>query len=147
MYLELFAQETEAQFPYTSGKGSSGHCLYNPMNGKIKVQTYTNVPRYSAAQLKAAIAKQPVAVTIEADQSVFQMYTSGVLNSSKCGTSLDHAVGAVGYGTEGGQEYYIVRNSWGPTWGDAGYLKIATVESGPGICGIQTQNLYPEAKN
>ena len=48
----------------------------------------------------------------------FQMYTSGILDSTKCGTSLDHAVAAVGYGTENGVEYYIVRNSWGANWGE-----------------------------
>jgi C1A family cysteine protease len=92
--------------------------------------------------LKAAIAKQPVSVTIEADQYVFQGYTGGILNDDSCGTELDHAVVAVGYGTEGGQEYYLVRNSWGTGWGDQGYIKIAAVE-GQGICGIQMQSLYP----
>jgi C1A family cysteine protease len=96
--------------------------------------------------LKAAIAKAPTSVTIEADQTVFQMYTGGVLDSKKCGTKLDHAVAAVGYGTEGGQEYYIVRNSWSASWGDAGYIKIAAVD-GAGICGIQMESLYPAAKN
>jgi len=70
------------------------------------------------------------------------MYTGGVLNSSACGTQLDHAITAVGYGTEGTQDYYIVRNSWGASWGDQGYIKIAAVE-GRGICGIQMQSLYP----
>jgi C1A family cysteine protease len=86
--------------------------------------------------LKAAIAKTPVSVTLEADQTVFKMYKSGVLDNTDCGTVLDHAVAAVGYGTENGQDYYIVRNSWGTKWGDAGYIKIAAVE-GAGICGIQ----------
>jgi len=73
------------------------------------------------------------------------MYTGGVLNSSACGTQLDHAVTAVGYGTEGGQEYYLVRNSWGASWGDAGYIKIAAVD-GVGICGIQQISLWPTTK-
>jgi len=83
-------------------------------------------------------------VTIEADKMVFQMYTSGVLDSTACGTSLDHAVAAVGYGTESGKEYYLVRNSWGASWGENGYIKIATTSSGAGICGIQSQSLYPQ---
>ena len=74
------------------------------------------------------------------------MYTGGVLDSTACGTKLDHAVAAVGYGTEGGLDYYIVRNSWGATWGEEGYIKIAAVE-GEGICGIQMESLYPTAKN
>lgn len=63
------------------------------------------------------------------------MYQSGILDSYDCGTSLDHAVSAVGYGSENGQEYFIVRNSWGNDWGEAGYIRIAAVE-GQGICGI-----------
>jgi len=55
---------------------------------------------------------------------------------------MDHAVAAVGHGTEGGKDYYIVRNSWTSSWGDEGYIKIAAVE-GKGICGIQEQATYP----
>jgi hypothetical protein len=72
------------------------------------------------------------------------MYTGGVMDSAECGTNLDHAVAAVGYGTdsESGKDYYIVRNSWGASWGDSGYIKIAA-EEGKGICGIQMQSVYP----
>jgi C1A family cysteine protease len=63
------------------------------------------------------------------------MYSSGVLTSTKCGTSNDHAVLAAGYGTEGGVKYILVKNSWGTGWGEAGYIKIAST-SGPGTCGI-----------
>jgi len=96
-------------------------------------------------QLKAAIAKGPVAVTIEADQTVFQQYTSGILDSTACGTKLDHAVTAVGYGSENGVDYYKVRNSWGSSWGDQGYIKIAATEAhfGKGICGIQQTSVVP----
>lgn len=60
-----------------------------------------------------------------------------------CGTSLDHAVMAVGYGSEDGQEYYLVKNSWGSSWGENGYIKIGIVD-GEGICGIQMQSYYPQ---
>ena len=63
------------------------------------------------------------------------MYKEGIFDSAECGTSLDHAVTAVGYGKENGMEYYIVRNSWGPSWGEDGYIKIKAVE-GAGICGV-----------
>jgi C1A family cysteine protease len=63
------------------------------------------------------------------------MYTGGVITGSACGTSLDHGVLAVGYGTENGQEYYLVKNSWGPSWGVNGYVKIG-IEAGNGVCGI-----------
>jgi len=90
--------------------------------------------------MKAALATQPLAVSIEADKMVFQTYTSGVLNSTKCGTNLDHAVLAVGYGTENGQDYWLVKNSWNTTWGDKGYIKLAIVD-GEGICGVQMEPL------
>jgi len=93
--------------------------------------------------LKAAIAHGTVTVTIEADRSVFQQYRSGVLDDPACGTQLDHAVSAVGYGSEGGKDYYIVRNSWSASWGDQGYIKIAAVD-GNGICGIQMQSVTAE---
>jgi C1A family cysteine protease len=94
----------------------------------------------------AAIATGPVSVTVEADTATFQGYTKGILNSSKCGTNLDHAITAVGYGNSNGQNYYIVRNSWGSTWGDQGYIMIAAVEGTAGICGIQQTSVWPNMK-
>jgi len=91
----------------------------------------------------AAVAEGPVSVAIEADTFVFQFYSGGVFKEAGCGTNLDHGVAVVGYGNEGGDDYYIVRNSWGPSWGEQGYIKIAAVE-GDGICGIQMQPVYPQ---
>ena len=87
--------------------------------------------------MKAALNQQPLSVLVEADKLIFQLYTSGVFDSTACGTNLDHAVLAVGYGTDAasGKEYWLVKNSWGTAWGDAGYIKIA-IEEGQGICGI-----------
>ena len=88
--------------------------------------------------MKQAISKQPISVAIEADKMVFQLYTGGVLDSSKCGTSLDHGVLAVGFGTDSGKEYYKVKNSWGSSWGEEGFVRLAIV-SGDGTCGIQME--------
>ena len=87
--------------------------------------------------MKAALNKAPLAVAIEADKPIFQNYKSGVLDDTSCGTTLDHAVLAVGYGTDetSGKEYWLVKNSWNTTWGDKGYIKLAIVD-GVGICGI-----------
>merc|ERR1711874_274175 len=88
------------------------------------------------------LAQQPLAVSIEADKRVFQTYKSGVLSGTACGTKLDHAVLAVGYGTEDGQDYWLVKNSWNTTWGDQGYVKLA-ITDGDGTCGVQMGPLYP----
>ena len=87
-------------------------------------------------QLKAAIATQPVAVTLDASGYPFMHYFGGIITDDTCGKSLDHAVLAVGYGIEDGVEYYIVKNSWGADWGEKGYVRVGAVE-GAGICGIQ----------
>ena len=137
-YAKTHGQELETDYPYTARDGT---CKYSSGKGKVNVKAINNVAARSVPQLKAAIAKGPTSVTVEADRSVFQMYTSGVLNSSACGTQLDHAITAVGYGNDGTQDYYIVRNSWGAGWGDKGYIKIAAV-AGTGICGIQQVSLY-----
>lgn len=86
--------------------------------------------------MKAAVAKAPLSVAIEADRSVFQSYKSGIFNSSACGTNLDHATNVVGWGTSGSTEYWLMRNSWGTSWGERGYMRIQIV-NGAGICGIQ----------
>jgi C1A family cysteine protease len=138
-YMEGNTQELEVDYEYTARDGT---CQTDASLGKVLVTQIHEVIEESVDQLKAAIAQGPVAVTIEADQMCFQMYQSGVFNSEKCGTELDHAVTAVGYGIEDGQEYYLVRNSWGASWGLGGYIKIAAV-AGKGICGIQQVSLYP----
>lgn len=136
--------ETEANYPYTSGTlGITGSCKYNSSLGVMSATSHTSVGTTTAA-IKTAIYKQPQSVSIEADTSYFQSYTSGVLtNASKCGSNLDHAVTAVGYGvdsTYGG--YYLVRNSWGASWGESGYVKIGQA-AGNGVCGINEDVKYP----
>ena len=85
-----------------------------------------------------------MSVAIEADQTAFQLYKSGVLTEG-CGSSgiaptvLDHGVLAVGYGSEDGQDYFLVKNSWGSSWGDKGYIKLGTNN----VCGILDQPVYP----
>lgn len=95
----------------------------------------------SPEPLKSALEQQPVSIAIEADQRAFQNYHSGVLSAADCGTKLDHGVLAVGYGTESGTPYFLVKNSWGPTWGDKGYIKLAQDNA----CGILMQPVYPNA--
>merc|ERR1712039_1091742 len=79
--------------------------------------------------------KNPVSIAIEADKSAFQLYNDGVL-SSTCGTNLDHGVLAVGYGTSGGKDYWKVKNSWGESWGEKGYIRLSRGKGGAGECGL-----------
>merc|ERR1711924_538327 len=91
----------------------------------------------TVASLESAIDLTPVSIAIEADQSSFQHYTGGIL-SSGCGTNLDHGVLAVGYNTAEG--YWLVKNSWGASWGDNGYIKLSQTGN---VCGILNQPVYP----
>lgn len=85
--------------------------------------------------MKAALAKGPCSVGIQADKPVFHYYSGGIITSEDCGTDIDHGVLAVGYGKQGDTEYILVKNSWGPDWGEQGFVRIG-LTSGPGICGI-----------
>ena len=137
MYVESHPLQLESDYPYTARDGS---CKYVASKGVGKVRTFKDVSRdTSGSQLMAALAKGPVSVAIEADQFVFQGYTSGVITSG-CGSNLDHGVLAVGYGNEAGSDYILVKNSWGASWGDQGYVKIA-----PSQCGITLQPSYPSS--
>ena len=89
----------------------------------------------------AALALGPISVSVDADADAFYYYTTGVLNCC-CGTDLDHAVTAVGYNREANPPYYIVRNSWGPDWGESGYIRLG-ITAGEGICGVQMEPVYP----
>ena len=88
-----------------------------------------------------SLTQQPIAAAIKADTQLIQTYSSGIVTSDACGTETNQAVLVVGYGIEDGTAYWLVKNSWGTSWGEEGYIRIGAVDSGDGkgICGIQTQ--------
>ena len=108
------------------------------------VTGYKDVTAKQAKALKEALNSGPVAVAVEAGNSAFMMYKSGIVVSG-CGVNLDHGVTAVGYGVdENHGEYFIVRNSWGVSWGESGYIRIGTGnEEKGGVCGILLDSSYP----
>ncbi|TYZ58464.1 hypothetical protein PybrP1_007982 [[Pythium] brassicae (nom. inval.)] len=116
-----------------------------PCKQVVQVSGFVDVPPNNEKALKAAVAKQPVSVAIEADQREFQFYKAGVFDQA-CGTQLDHGVLVVGYGAEGNKAFWKVKNSWGPTWGESGYIRLAR-NLGPraGQCGIAMVPSYPHA--
>jgi len=110
------------------------------------VTGYTDVASTEGA-LEAAVMQQPVSVAIEADQSVFQHYTSGILTDSACGEKLDHGVLVVGYGTDNGTKYWKVKNSWGTSFGEDGYIRIEKGSATDGgECGIRSMASFPTVK-
>jgi C1A family cysteine protease len=104
------------------------------------VLSYADVTPNNVAQMKSAVNRQPLSVAIQADQTVFQYYRSGVLSGDACGTQLDHAVLVAGYGTDAatGLEYWLVKNSWDTTFGEDGYIRLAITGDDAGTCGVQS---------
>ena len=102
-YYKSHDAELESEYPYTSGTGKKGSCKYDDHSKtKVEVSKFSMITPKDSDALKAAIAKGPVSVAIEADKTAFQSYKKGVITGSACGTKLDHGVLAVGYGSEDG---------------------------------------------
>ena len=140
-YLKANSIMLETDYVYRARQGT---CKYSSSKGKFKVTSYVNVPKNDPAALMQAVAKQPVAVALRASSSVFQLYRSGIISSTSCGTRVDHAVNLIGYGTENGKAYWLLKNSWGTTWGEKGFFKILrTTSKDAGICGVLSMSSYP----
>lgn len=133
---------SESNYPYQASNGTCDAAKEN--SPVVSIDGHENVPVNDEDALQKAVANQPVSVAIEASGADFQFYSEGVFTGS-CGTQLDHGVAIVGYGsTLQGTKYWIVRNSWGPEWGEKGYLRMERgIEAKEGLCGIAMEASYP----
>ncbi len=133
---------SEADYPYASSTGKAPSCETGCTVVPHTAPTgWTDVKAGDLDAMTEAVAQQPVAVAIQADQIAFSTYSSGVL-TGKCGQNLDHGVLAVGYGTwTDGTPYWKVKNSWGDSWGMDGYILIE--RSSADLCGILDAASYP----
>jgi len=139
---------TETDYPYTSGTGTTGSCNTGKLGDvSATVKNVVEVTANSYNQMHAAVQAAPTTIAIAASTWYFQSYSTGVLtNETRCGTTVDHAVLAVGFGTDSTYgDYYIVKNSWNTTWGDQGYVKLGTTGDGPGVCQVQSEPAYAQS--
>nr|QBH22533.1 papain-family protein [Oldenlandia affinis] len=133
---------TEQNYPY---KAEDGRCDSTKLNHPVvSIDGYQDVPANNEDALLKAVANQPVSVAIDAGGQDFQFYSEGVFTGD-CGKELDHGVAIVGYGTTlDGTKYWIVRNSWGPEWGEKGYIRMERgISDKEGLCGIAMEPSYP----
>ena len=132
--------DTEASYPY---RAHDERCTFNANNVGAMLTGFVDVPHGNEdALMSAAGSVGPISVAIDASHSSFQLYKKGVYYEERCSSSkLDHGVLVVGYGTESGGDYWLVKNSWGTRWGMEGYINMARNKNNN--CGIATQASYP----
>jgi len=134
--------DTEDSYRYTATGPNA--CHYNPSNRGATISGFQDVPSGSESGLQQASQGRPVSVAIDASHSSFQLYKSGVYYEPACNPkNLDHGVLVVGYGSSSDGDYWIVKNSWGSSWGMQGYIHMARNKNNN--CGIATAASFPTA--
>ncbi|OHS97642.1 Clan CA, family C1, cathepsin L-like cysteine peptidase [Tritrichomonas foetus] len=127
----------EDDYPYEAVEGS---CRFDKSKGIVQIKSYAHGKEGDEDYLKTLSSQGVCDVAINAGSYSFQLYTSGIYDEPSCSSYLlNHAVGLVGYGTENGVDYWIVRNSWGPAWGEAGYIRMSRNKDNQ--CGIASDAL------
>jgi len=137
--------DTEKDYPYTATDTVCDNTKEHHV--AVAVTSFEDIPPNNEAAIKKAATVQPVSIAIAASGLPFQLYSHGVFNGS-CSTQLDHGVLIVGYDTdaETGQEYWIVKNSWGEVWGEQGFIRMAMNHPPAGLCGLAMVPSFPVVK-
>ncbi|XP_042370270.1 procathepsin L [Plectropomus leopardus] len=133
--------QSTSSYPYTSV--DTQPCYYDSRLAVAHIKDYRFIPKGDEQALADAVATiGPITVAVDADHSSFLFYSSGIYDEPNCNpNNLSHAVLLVGYGSEGGQDYWIIKNSWGSGWGEGGYMRM--IRDGRNTCGIASYALYP----
>lgn len=129
---------SEWTYPYTSYFGKDSTCKYDPKTTVpvANVTGYVKLTTNNYDELFAAIQRGPVAISVDA--SSWSQYESGVFDGcNQTNPEINHAVQLVGIGTDPALgPYWLVRNSWSPSWGEDGYVRIRRTDSEQSRCGI-----------
>eukprot|EP01061_Rhynchopus_euleeides_P009264 TRINITY_DN183_c0_g1_i1.p2 TRINITY_DN183_c0_g1~~TRINITY_DN183_c0_g1_i1.p2 ORF type:complete len:365 (+),score=154.43 TRINITY_DN183_c0_g1_i1:64-1158(+) len=137
-YTKQVGLSLEEDYPYTSSTGITWSCKENKIKPAVTVSGFVELQTNNYTAMVNALANVgPVSVSAAA--SPWQLYESGVFSSTKCGYEVDHGIQMVGYGAEGSTLYWIVRNSWGPSWGESGYIRLLRKGEGSEDCGMDTK--------
>lgn len=146
LYTDDEPLEKSVDYPYSTNTYngvSNGTCEFDSDKGLVRADGFSFTIENSIFAFQTALLKGPVGVSVDASSNTFQLYESGVVtDAAACGTDLDHAVTAVGYNAQNEPPYWIIKNSWGSSWGDQGYIKLA-MQEGEGVCGVQMEPVYP----
>lgn len=133
-YVKQYGLQLNSSYPYVA---ADTKCAYNQSEVVVRISGTISALR-TPDGLKTALMNGPASISLHAGTDSFRQYKSGVYNDTSCPTDVNHAVQTVGWGhdDQSGLDYFIMRNSWGTTWGDQGYMKIAVANTELGICGM-----------
>jgi len=133
-YVEEHGLCFESAYPYEAADGT---CRASSCTSKVSVTSYTDITAGSTADLKTACGNVgPISIAVDAN-FMWQMYTGGIFNSYCNPSKLDHGVLLVGYASD----YWKVKNSWGASWGESGYIRLAGTDAN--TCGLANSASYP----
>uniref|UniRef100_UPI00383BF722 Procerain n=1 Tax=Calotropis gigantea TaxID=4066 RepID=UPI00383BF722 len=136
-YIKVHGIASSKDYPYV---GVQGPC--QPKEIVLKISGYRGIVRNNEKYLQIIASQQVVSISIKVGKD-FQHYKSGIFNGT-CGDKINHGVNVVGYGSENGIPYWIVRNSWGKGWGEQGYIRMRRNTSNPaGCCGVAITPTFP----